>query len=63
MWNGRGEQMMTVFLPNPWVDPVRHRFVDTPDWSRLDLWMRLRERYAGVPPEPPPTDVTPPRSH
>ena len=63
MWNGRGEQMLTVFFPNPWLDPARQRYVDTPDWSRLDLWMRLRERYAGVPPEPPPADAKPPRTH
>lgn len=63
MWNGRGEQMLTVFTPNPWIDPVRRRFVDTPDWSRLDLWMRLRERYAGVPPEPPPAHADRPISH
>src|SRR6266508_6526838 len=54
MWNGRGEQMLTVFLPNPWIDPARQRYVDEPDWSRLTLWMRLRERFAGVPVEPPP---------
>ncbi len=23
MWNGRGEQMLTVFFPNPWIDPAR----------------------------------------
>ena len=63
MWNGRGEQMLTVFLPSPWLDPARRRYVDTPDWSRLDLWMRLRERYAGVPAEPPPADQRRPISH
>jgi len=63
MWNGRDEQMLTVFTPNPWLDPVRRHYVDTPDWSRLDLWMRLRERYAGVPAEPPPTHAERPRTH
>jgi len=63
MWNGREEQMLTVFFPNPWLDPARRRFVDTPDWSRLDLWMRMRERHAGVPAEPPPADARPPRIH
>ena len=47
LWNGRDEQMLTVFLPNPWIDPARGRYVDTPDWSRLDLWMDLRARHAG----------------
>ncbi|WP_394827765.1 hypothetical protein [Pendulispora albinea] len=48
-WNGRGEQMMTVFFPNPWLNERRTKFVKTPDWSKLELWMTLRERFAGVP--------------
>jgi hypothetical protein len=63
MWNGRDEQMLTVFFPNPWIDPNVGRYVDTPDWSRLVLWMSLRARHAGVPAEPPPADATPPRTH
>jgi hypothetical protein len=63
LWNGRGEQMMTVFLPNPWIDPRAGQYVDRPDWTRLRLWMDLRARHAGVPPEPPPADATPPRTH
>jgi hypothetical protein len=63
MWNGRGEQMLTIFFPNPWLDADRRRYVDTPDWSRLDLWMRLRERFAGVPAEPPPEQAERPITH
>ena len=63
MWNGREEQMITVFFPNPWLDPERMRPLRVPDWSRLDLWMATRERYAGVPREPPPPDDVPPRLH
>jgi len=63
MWNGRAEQMLTVFFPNPWIDPGRQRYVDTPDWSRLALWMELRARHAGVPPEPPPTHASRPITH
>lgn len=63
MWNGRGEQMLTVFFPNPWLDPALRRYVDTPDWSCLGPWMRLRERHAGVPAEPPPADATRPQTH
>jgi len=63
MWNGRGEQMLTVFLPTPWLDEARRRFVATPRWDRLALWMGLRARYAGVHPEPPPADPCPPRTH
>jgi hypothetical protein len=63
MWNGRAEQMLTVFFPNPWLDAERRRYVDTPDWSRLDTWMAMRARYAGVPAEPAPTAAAPPRTH
>jgi hypothetical protein len=64
LWNGRAEQMLTIFFPNPWIDPARGRYVDTPEWSRLDLWMALRARHAGVPPEPPPrAAAAPPRTH
>ena len=63
MWNGREEQMLTVFFPNPWLDPDGRRYVDTPDWRRLDLWMRLRERYTGIPAEPPPERAERPVTH
>lgn len=63
MWNGKGEQMITVFFPNPWLDPERLRYLKTPDWTRLELWMRVRERYAGIPGEPPPVQSEPPRMH
>lgn len=63
MWNGKDEQMITVFFPNPWLDPERFDYVETPDWKRLALWMRLRERYAGIPVEPPPVDSGPPQMH
>lgn len=63
MWNGRGEQMLTIFFPNPWLDAERSGYVETPDWSRLEPWMRLRERYAGVPAEPPPALAERPETH
>ena len=62
MWNGHGEQMITVFFPNPWLDP-RMRPVRMPAWSRLDLWMRMRRRYAGVAAEPPPASAAAPHLH
>jgi len=63
MWNGRDEQMITIFLPNPWLDPTRTRYVTTPDWTRLELWMSMRARYAGVEAEAPPAASEPPRTH
>lgn len=43
-WNGRGEQMITVFLPNPFRGDDLRRLKE-PDWSRLDLWKSLRKTY------------------
>ena len=50
MWNGRGEQMLTVFLPNPYYDASGRR--QAPDWRLLDLWNRLRSTYFELPPQP-----------
>lgn len=44
MWNGEGEQMLTVFFPNPYLDD-QLRLQPQPDWSRLALWNRLRLKY------------------
>lgn len=63
MWNGRDEQMITIFFPNPWLDPNTMQPRGLPDWSCLEAWMRLRERYAGVAVEAPPQDSTPPALH
>lgn len=46
LWNGYGEQMTTVFLPNPRIGDDQ-QLLQTPDWSRLDLYYRLRERFLG----------------
>ena len=46
MWNGYGEQMTTVFLPSPWLTDEM-KVQKEPDWSRLDLYYRLREKYLG----------------
>jgi hypothetical protein len=52
LWNGYGEQMTTVFLPSPSLTDDM-QMAKTPDWSRLGLYYRLRERFLG---EPPPGD-------
>jgi len=51
MFDDRGDQMLTVLLPNPFLgddDAV----LDEPVWSRLELWDRLRERLLRLPPDP-----------
>lgn len=47
LFNGAGEQQITVLLPNPFLDPVRNKVLEEPDWSRLALWDKLRARWFG----------------
>ena len=44
LWNGRGEQMITVYFPNPWLDDDLER-VREPRWELTALWEDLRKRY------------------
>jgi hypothetical protein len=48
MWNGYGEQMTTVFLPNPWLTD-HMQLLKQPDWHRLDLYYQLREKFLREP--------------
>lgn len=48
LFNGEGEQQMTILLPNPFLSPDRDKVRKTPDWSRLALWDELRARWAGA---------------
>ncbi|PJF45673.1 MAG: hypothetical protein CUN48_17695 [Candidatus Thermofonsia Clade 3 bacterium] len=51
LFNGRDENQLTVFLPNPFLTgemKIAHR----PDWSRLALWDHLRSKYLGLGPDP-----------
>lgn len=53
LFNGKGEQQITVLLPNPFLNPETDKISKTPDWSRLALWDRLRARWLGLPnPDP-----------
>jgi hypothetical protein len=45
LWNGHGEQMITVYFPNPWLDPGAER-VREPRWEKTALWEDFRRRYA-----------------
>ena len=48
LYNRLGDQQITVFLPNPFLDPDTDRFLEEPDWSRLALWDELRARWFGL---------------
>jgi hypothetical protein len=48
LWNGYGEQMTTVFLPNPRLSDD-HQLLKAADWSRLDTYYRLRSQFLGEP--------------
>ena len=53
MFNGKGEQQMTVFFPNPFfVSVPEFKKHDPPDWSRLGMWNALRKTHLGLDPDP-----------
>jgi len=54
LFNGHGEQQITVLLPNPFLDRD-DKVLTTPEWSRLDLWDRLRAQWLSLT-EPDPFD-------
>jgi hypothetical protein len=53
LFNGAGEQQLTILLPNPFLSADGEKILREPDWSRLALWDELRARWAGWPgPDP-----------
>ena len=44
LWNGWGEQMITVFFPNPYYDEAFRRLKE-PDWEKTRVWEEFRRRY------------------
>lgn len=48
LFNGKGEQQLTVLLPNPFLAPDSDKVLREPDWSRLALWDALRARWLGL---------------
>ncbi|MGH7392678.1 MAG: DUF7676 family protein [Candidatus Rokuibacteriota bacterium] len=46
LWNGLGEQMVTVFFPNPFYDDAGGRLRE-PEPGRTALWEDFRRRYGG----------------
>lgn len=51
LFNGGGEQQVTVFLPNPLLT-AEMKPARPPDFTRLALWDKLRAEYLGLPPDP-----------
>ena len=49
LFNGKDEQQITVFLPNPFLSG--ELLLQQPDWSKLALWDDLRHRYLGLQPD------------
>jgi len=46
LWNGLGEQMITILFPNAHFDESWRRLAE-PRWEKTALWQELRRRYAG----------------
>lgn len=55
LFNGKGDQQITVLLPNPFLDRDTDTVRRTPDWSLLGLWDALRARWLRLS-EPDPID-------
>jgi hypothetical protein len=48
LFNGAGEQQVTIFFPNPFLSPDTDKILQQPDWSRLALWDAMRARWTGA---------------
>jgi hypothetical protein len=48
LYNGKGEQQITVLLPNPFLERDTDKVRKVPDWSQLELWDRLRAQWLGL---------------
>lgn len=47
LFNGAGEQMITFYLPSPYLDLQAEKRLHEPNWQHLALWNALRARYLG----------------
>lgn len=50
LFNGKGEQQITVFLPSPFLSDDLEP-LPSPDWSRLAMWDALRKTYLKLDPD------------
>jgi hypothetical protein len=48
LFNGHGEQQVTILLPNPFLSSDGEKVLKEPDWSRLALWDALRATWTGA---------------
>jgi hypothetical protein len=48
LFNGAGEQQMTILLPNPFLDSETGKPLREPVWSHLALWDGLRAHWFGL---------------
>ena len=46
MFNGQGEQQISIFFPNPFLTD-EDGIAEDPDWSRLSTWEDIGRRYLG----------------
>jgi hypothetical protein len=51
LFNGMGEQQITILLPNPFLEPATDKVLAIPDWSQLALWDQIRARWLGLGPD------------
>ena len=51
MWNGHGEPMISIFFPNPFLDPD-DTLPEASDFTRLTAWRAIAKRWLGRDPEP-----------
>jgi hypothetical protein len=52
LYNGAGEQQITILLPNPFLEPGTDKVSVVAEWSRLALWDQIRARWLGQGPDP-----------
>lgn len=51
-FNGKGEQQITVFFPNPTFELVpKFKMNKPPKFEKLDMWDALRKKFLGLDPD------------
>jgi hypothetical protein len=50
VFNGNDQPQISVFFPNPYVTDD-DQITSEPDWSRIEVWEELLQRYTGNAPD------------